>query len=173
MRTLLRRISAHLALLLLGLASAVSAQAVDPRQALAGTILQLQTGTPNPSWYGPELWQIIAYQTNNTGVYPQLAALGRVVDIVVTQHQQMPQGDLYAMTAKHQNGISSWVFGIGRVPPRTEYASFNIGAPSTPTPLPSPSTATPPPTGPTGPTPPVEKPGAASESCKKFPNLCP
>lgn len=145
-----------------------------PDRLLAGTILQLQTGTPNPSWYGPQLWQTIAYQTNNTGVYPQLVSLGRVADIVVTQHQQMPGGNLYAMTVTHQNGISTWVFGIGQFPPRTEYASFNVGAPSTLTPLPSPGTAaTPAPAAPTGATPPVEKPSATSESCKKFPNLCP
>lgn len=135
---------------------------VDPRQALAGTIVQLQTGTPNPAWYGPQLWQTIAMQTNNTGVYPQLVSLGAVTNIVITQHQVLPGGNLYSMTATHQSGTSTWLFGIGNYPLRTEYASFNVTPPSQapqPQPLPAP--------------PPSGAPGPQSDSCKKFPNLCP
>jgi len=135
---------------------------VDPRQALAGTIVQLQTGTPNPAWYGPQLWQTIAMQTNNTGVYPQLVNLGAVTNIVITQHQVLPGGNLYSMTATHQWGTSTWLFGIGNNPLRTEYASFNVSSLSQlPQPQPLPTA---PPSGP---------PGPQSDSCKKFPNLCP
>jgi hypothetical protein len=31
--------------------------AADPRQILAAVIQQLQAGTPNPTWYGVQLWQ--------------------------------------------------------------------------------------------------------------------
>jgi hypothetical protein len=32
-------------------------QQFDPRQVVQQVILQLQTGTLNPSWYGVQLWQ--------------------------------------------------------------------------------------------------------------------
>lgn len=152
-----------LALVFLLSSSVATVAQTDPRSALAGTIHQLQTGTPNPAWYSPQLWMTIAQQTNNTGIYPQLVALGQVKGIVVNQSQQLPGGHVYSMTATHQNGISQWTFGIGLYPPRTEYANFIVGAAAAnPEPLPKPP-----------PGPPPEQPGPASESCKKFPNLCP
>ncbi len=54
---------------------------VDPEGILAEVISQLQTGTPNPSFYGIQLWQMISMQTAGRGIYPQLVQLGDVQDI--------------------------------------------------------------------------------------------
>ncbi len=140
----------------------------DPRQILQGVIIQLQTGTPNSMWYGAQLWQTIAMQTGNSGVYPQLVQLGQVTNITVTQQQQMPQGMLYAMTVQHMNGQSTWSFGISSLSNRIEYANFNVGASTQPLPSPAPSPSPKP-----QPTPPAGTPAdGTSQACKKFPNLC-
>ena len=152
-----------------------SAQA-DPRQILAGVIQQMQTGTPNPTWYGAQLWQTIAMQTNNSGVYMQLVQLGPVTNVVVNGQTQLPAGPLYSMVAHHQGGVSTWLLGISLYTNRIEYANFNIGAvpqqlPAQPVPLPPTSAPTP---G-SAPNPPANSPPAASstsEACRRFPNLC-
>ncbi len=135
----------------------------DPRQILANVINQLQTGTPNPQFYGQLLWYTIAQQTNNSGVYPALSQLGSVTDIQVNQQQQMPGGILFSMTAKHQNGGSSWNLGISQVTNRIEYANFSVSAQSMPLPDPGSGGSTP------APTQPADK---SSPACQKFPNLC-
>jgi hypothetical protein len=155
-------------------------QQLDPRQVVQNVILQLQTGSLNPSWYGLQLWQTIALQTNNTGIYPQLVQLGPVVSAQVTQQIQLPTGALYAISVQHANGVSLWQLGISTLTNRIEYAHIDPlpglsiaagAAPPSPPPLPSttPSgTATPAPSG-------TSPPGTAdptSEACKKFPNLC-
>src|SRR3954468_193926 len=104
-----------------------SAQA-DPRQILAAVIQQMQTGTPNPTWYGVQLWQTIAMQTNNSGVYMQLVQLGPVTNIVVNGQTHLPGGPLSSMVAQHQGGVSTWLLGISLYTNRIEYANFNIGA---------------------------------------------
>lgn len=149
---------------------------IDPRQILSAVIQQLQTGTPNPSWYGIQLWQTIAAQTNNSGVYPPLAHLGPVTNITIYQQIQMPAGPVYSMLAQHQNGTSTWTLGISIYSNRIEYASFNIGTmppslPPSPTGQPVPRTAPTPGTPATPPTPsPPSSPG--STACQRFPNLC-
>jgi hypothetical protein len=153
-----------------------SAQA-DPRQILAAVIQQLQTGTPNPTWYGPQLWQTIAMQTNNSGFYPQLNQLGPVTNVVVSGQTQLPVGPVYSMVVQHQQGVSTWVLGISLYTNRIEYANFNIGS-STPQPLPAqpvplPQTAAPTPGSvPNPPSNPPPQTSGTSEACRKFPNLC-
>lgn len=156
-------------------ARTASAQA-DPRQILAAVIQQLQTGTPNPTWYGVQLWQTIAIQTNNTGVYMQLVQLGPVTNVVVNGQTQLPAGPVYSMVAQHQGGVSTWLLGISLYTNRIEYANFNIGAvpqqlPPQPAPLPQTSAPTPG-TTPDPPTNPAPAASSASEACRKFPNLC-
>ena len=84
-----------IAAVLIGLLQAptrtASAQA-DPRQILAAVIQQVQTGTPNPTWYGVQLWQTIAMQTNNSGVYMPLVQLGPVTNVVLNGQTQLPGG---------------------------------------------------------------------------------
>jgi hypothetical protein len=148
----------------------------DPRWILASVIQQLQTGTPNPTWYGPQLWQTIAMQTNNSGLYVQLAQLGPVTNVVVNGQTQLPAGPVYSMVAQHQGGVSTWQLGISIYTNRIEYANFSIGAvpqPLPPPPVPLPTT--PAPTPGSEPTPPPNPPTPASSSsaaCRKFPNLC-
>ena len=135
--------------------TAAEAQA-DPRQILTAVILQLQTGTPNPNWYGAQLWQTIAMQTNNSGVYMPLVQLGPVTNVLLSGQTQLPAGPVYSLVARHQNGVSTWQLGISLSSNRIEYANFNVGS-ATPQPLP-------PPPGPVA--------SPTSEACKKFPNLC-
>jgi hypothetical protein len=153
-----------------------SAQA-DPRQILAAVILQLQTGTPNPNWYGAQLWQTIAMQTNNSGVYVPLVQLGQVTNVVLSGQTQLPAGPVYSMVAQHQNGVSTWLLGISLYSNRIEYANFNVGnatplaLPAQPVPLPW-SAAPQPGTTPNPPPSPPPAASSTSEACKKFPNLC-
>jgi hypothetical protein len=168
-----------IAAVLIGLLQAptrtASAQA-DPRQILAAVIQQVQTGTPNPTWYGVQLWQTIAMQTNNSGVYMPLVQLGPVTNVVLNGQTQLPGGPVYSMVAQHQRGVSTWLLGISLYTNRIEYANFSIGAvpqqlPPQPVPLPQTSAPTP---G-SAPNPPTNSPPAAnptSEACRKFPNLC-
>lgn len=182
------------AVLLLGSYIRPASAQADPRQILAGVIQQFQTGAVNQQWYGAEAWQTIAAQTNNTGRYQALIQLGPVVNIAVTQQQQLPAGPVYTMMAQHQNGASMWQLGISTYTNRIEYYNFNISAaqqPSAPsmptTPMPSapapttPMPSTPMPSVPTAtPTAPAPVPsatppgggGSNSDACKKFPNLC-
>ncbi|MGY3296717.1 hypothetical protein ACVWY1_001138 [Pseudomonas sp. TE6288] len=143
-----------------------NAAKADPRPVLAGMIQQLQTGTPNQMWYGPQLWQTIAMQTGNSGYYPALAALGPVTNITVIGSQGLPGGAIFNLVATHQGGQSTWFMGIGALSNRIEYANFNIGAnlPSQPIPNPTPTpTATP-----STPTSPSNDGGA----CSMYPDLC-
>lgn len=138
---------------------------VDPANILAEVISQLQTGTPNPSFYGIQLWQMISMQTAGRGIYPQLVQLGDVQDISVQNEQRLPQGVVYVMQADHENGQSVWQLGISSFTNKIEYANFNVstsrrGRSRPPNPSPSP--------GPSAPAPP----SGDSDACRKYPNLC-
>src|SRR5262249_11210698 len=164
-----RRTAASAVLLSVGLvAQCTSAYAqADPRQVLREVIRQFQTGTPNPLWYGVQVWQTAAYQTANSGVYPQLVALGAVTKVHLNQQQQLQGGMLYNLTADHKNGASTWLLGVGAYSNRIEYLSFNINDSN-----PSGSNASPADTD----IPAPSNPGTqqkGSEACKKFPQLCP
>ncbi|UPJ63083.1 hypothetical protein [Bradyrhizobium sp. 191] len=162
-------------LLQMSVTRTASAQA-DPRQILAAVIQQLQTGTPNPAWYGPQLWQTIAMQTGNSGIYPQLVQLGQVTNIVLNGQSQLPAGPVYSLAAQHQQGVSTWLLGISLYTNRIEYANFNIGSapqqlPAQPLPIPQTGAPTP---G-SVPNPPSSAPpqtSGTSEACRRFPNLC-
>jgi hypothetical protein len=179
----IRLVVASLALLLgLGLPAAARAQP-DPRPVLTQMIMQLQTGTPNPTWYGLELWQTMAAQTGGTGVYLALVQLGAVTSVTVNQQTPLPAGALYSMTATHQNGTSTWTLGISALTRRIEYANFLVNAAPQALPSPAPSTPTPPVREPRLSPPPNPSPGPvagprkpapadASPACQRFPNLC-
>jgi hypothetical protein len=139
----------------------------DVELILRQVISQLQTGSPNPTWYGIQLWNTIAFQTGNTGIYPQLVLFGPVNNITITQQQPLPTGMLYSATVKHQNGTSTWILGISSLTNRIEYANVNFGG----IPQQIPSGASNVPAGPNPPSnpPPEDK---TSPACQKFPNLC-
>ena len=145
------------------------------RQVLREVILQLQTGTPNPQWYGRDLWTTIALQTGNTGVYPQLRLLGPVRDVQVTGQTQLPAGMVYGLAARHQNGQSNWVLGYNNLSRRIEYATFEVANAAQAQPLPAPRREPIPAQQPTPSIPdsqPLAAGGETSTACKKFPNLC-
>lgn len=129
-----------------------------PEQVLRTLISQVQTGAVDPHFIGPELWQIIAMQTNNTGVYGQLVQLGKVTGVEVVGRRELPAGPVFSMVATHTSGASTWLLGISQLTRKVEYASYgiNTAAPSLP--------AQPDPGKPSSP---------QSEACRKFPNLCP
>ena len=171
----MKRVSATItALALVAAASTVHAQS-DPREILRGVITQAQTGRPNPNWYGAELWQLIAYQTNYSGFYPQLAQLGTVRDVTVTEQLPLPTGAIYAMTARHAKGTSYWEIGISTLTNRIEYASFRAEAGAAPAPLPLPL---PDDDVDRRPPPPAREPASGgkiastTDACRKFPNMC-
>lgn len=151
-----------------------SAQA-DGRQLLAALIQQMQTGTPNAGLIGQQLWFTISQQTGGTGYYPQLAQLGPVTGIQIQQQMMLPQGPVFAMTAQHQNGYSTWQLGFSHLTGKIEYASVTSlgnggggggGAPTTPPPNPLPDSG--PDSGDNG----GGAGGGTSAACQKFPNLC-
>lgn len=159
----------------------------DPVPVLHGMILQFQTGTPNPNWYSPQLWHLLAMQTSNTGVYLPLQHAGPVSNIVVNAWIELPVGRIYSMTAFHMNGRSDWRIGINKFTDRIEYADLVFGQ-NQPLPLPSTNPINsqpypqPPPTGPV-PYPGTPQPGpntpgpttpnpGTSEACQLYPDLC-
>lgn len=177
--TRLRVLAAALMAFIVIHAGNVAHAQADPRQVLAGMIYQVSTGTENPLWYGPQLWQTIAMQTNRTGIYMALRQLGTVQDIAVNQWLSLPGGVVYSMTAQHQFGLSYWEFGIGSFSNRIEYANFRVGAAGGPIQLPGqPSSGEPTASTPTvGQPPPAPQPKPTptedqKDACKKFPSLC-
>jgi hypothetical protein len=156
----------------------------DPRVILSGMIQQLQQGRPDPSWYGPQLWQLMAMETGGSGVYPVLAALGQVRDIAVLQQNPLPGGFVYVMTAQHVGGVSHWMLGIGTASRRIEYAQAQFvpegglpGGPPGRAPAPPPGglgnpAPQPAPPGPSNAPPRLAPPTSQSEACRRFPNLC-
>lgn len=149
---------AALALLILASAGIPRAEAqAEAGEVLKAVIFQLQNGKPDPQWYGQELWATIALQTNNTGIYPQLRRLGPVQSVQVTEQMPLLLGVMYAITATHRDGQSTWQLGISGITRRIEYARFEVNQavkPLRPSEPDQPSD--------------FEK----SAACKKFPNLC-
>jgi hypothetical protein len=159
--------------IVLGFSAPSHAQS-DVRSILRGVIVQLQTGQPNPMWYGTQLWQMIALQTGNTGVQPALVVLGPVKNVAVVQQSTLPSGVLYALSAEHQNGTSFWILGVSTLTKKIEYATFTVGEqsqeqlPSSKGPVFGGPSIDPPSNSPPSNPSPVQK----SAACEKFPNLC-
>lgn len=130
----------------------------SPDKVLLELIAQVQTGTPDASLIGPQLWQIIAAQTGNSGIYPLLVQLGRVKSVDVIAQRDLPAGPIYSLKATHTGGESHWLLGISNVSRKIEYASFGVNSPSAPILPPQPDPT---------------KPSSTSKACLQFPNLCP
>jgi hypothetical protein len=133
----------------------ISASA-SPEHVLRELVAQIQTGTPDASFIGPQLWQMIAAQTNNSGIYPALVQLGKIDKVEVIARRDLPAGPLYSLRATHGRGEATWLLGISNYSHKVEYASFGVN--SAPQPLP--------------PQPAPTEPSSTSDACEKFPNLC-
>lgn len=129
-----------------------------PEQVLRELVVQLQTGTPDASFIGEQLWQLMAAQTNNTGVYPALVQLGRVQSVEVIARRDLPAGPVYSLKAMHVSGSSTWSLGVSKVTHKVEYANFGINAATAPVLPPQPDPHTTP---------------STSKACEMFPNMCP
>ena len=156
-------VTVAMTLIVVGVPRPAAAQA-SLEQILTSVIQQFQTGQLNPNWYGFQLWQTIAAQTWNTGVYPQLVNLGPVESVQVLDQIQLPAGPVYRMMAEHRNGASYWDLGISYWTGRIEYGNFYVG--SSPAPLPTEAPT------PTGPSPRPNPGGQDHPGCQKFPNMC-
>lgn len=106
----------------------------NPRIVTRQLIEQLQTGKPREIELGPSVRKVIADQTNNTGVYRSLVGLGAVTEILLDNTVPLKRGTLYALTAKHDKGTSTWYVGIGADSQRVEYFEFKVARAATPLP---------------------------------------
>ncbi len=117
---------AFIAGLAAALAGPTAAQS-NPRAVVYQLIDQLQTGEARPVDLAPAVRQVIAEQTGNTGRYPSLVRLGIVTHVSVDSTTPMQRGTLYALTATHDKGVSTWQVGIAAETQRIEYVEFKIG----------------------------------------------
>jgi len=167
--------------ILVALTGQATAQ-MNPEPIVLGVIQQLQTGTPNPTWYSPDLWQTLAIQTGDTGKYPALIAIGAPIHVYQQQQQPFPTGLIYALKVQHSSGISLWNIGVSFRTQRIELLVFNIdssqaGSPAFPQASPSPygnfATSR---KGLEGAGPDISLPAAPpvpnTDACSRFPNLC-
>ncbi len=106
----------------------------NPRIVTRQLIEQLQTGKPREVELGPSVRKVIADQTNNTGVYRSLAGLGAVSGVLLNNTVPLKRGTLYALTATHDRGTSTWYVGIGADSQRVEYFEFKVARAATPLP---------------------------------------
>jgi hypothetical protein len=158
----------------------LQAQEQSPIALLSTVIKQLQDGHPDPSLFGDQLQRTIAEQTNHSGQYMPLAALGPVTAINVTRSQEYPSGQLYSINAAHLYGNSSWTLGVNSISKRVEYANFSVfpvGADSNLPPQAPPISPNPPassfsayPSVNSSVYPPITS--AVKSPCSKYPSLC-
>lgn len=156
----------------------------DPSETLLRQVIgQLQTGTPNPFWYDPTVWQALAIKTQGSGILPDLALLGQVNYTKTLLKLNLPAGVLLGASAQHQFGFSVWVLGFNTVTRRIVYLDYRVGgdpnalpydpytSPPPPPPVASREPSSPPNSLPSPPANPPPK-SSSSDACKRFPDLC-
>ncbi len=102
----------------------------DPKPILGQLISAFQyCGPPQVYQYlGIQLYQTIAFQTNNTGCYANIAAAGPIASMQVINVNQLPAGPVFAVRVRHQSGIvADWYIGLSNYTGRVEYLTF-VGA---------------------------------------------
>lgn len=87
-------------------------------------------GAPSPL-LSKEMQQVVAQQTNNTGIYAQLKSVGALQKVEVTSQQTLPKGKFYVVRSHHKSGYVDWLFGVGGISGLVEVITFQqgIGAP--------------------------------------------
>jgi hypothetical protein len=168
----MRRVAA-LALLLsmfFGMGDTARAQGCDPA-GLTRFIGDLQSGRVD--WYSlsPQLAQTISYQTQGTGRYPQLIALGEPKVVFLISSQPVPYGIVCNYRVEFTSAALNWTLAFGRnimVAAAFGPADPPIGASTTP-----PANPPPAPGGGGGTDPPGGSvPAGTVEACRLYPNLC-
>jgi len=146
------------------------AQGFDPRPALGALISAFQNCGP-PATYqmlSPELLNIVAQQTGNTGCYMAIRAAGPVTNMQVIDQKMFPAGPLYVIRVYHQGTIVDWFMGINTAMNKVAYLTFQ--APQNGQPAPTVSGG---PTAPSGGSPPPPpSPSPTSDGCSLYPDMC-
>lgn len=162
-------------------ASPARAQGFDPRPSLGQMITAFQRCGPPAAYQllSPQMFQIVAAQTNGAGCYRDIAGAGPVLKMEVLQQADFPIGPLFLVRVTHQGGPVDWFVGFNRFSGKIEYLSYQQiqGTPPSIQSGPAPSAggpgtdATPPvrsaPRGGTG-----DKGGSQPEECSMFPTMC-
>lgn len=149
------------------------AQVFDPRPILSQLIQAFQMCGP-PQVYqilSPQLFQIVAQQTQGTGCYQQISAAGPVQSMQVISQQQYPIGPIYVVRVNHPGTTADWIIGFNQFTSKVEHLTFQAaqGAPVNLPPIaPGPRRTTP-----QTPSPPTDKPpNTSGDGCDLFPAMC-
>jgi hypothetical protein len=119
-------------------ASAQSPGAVEPRDLLRSIISGWQNGSDTSSFLSPQMAAIVKEQTQGTGSYKEIQAIGTVGNVEIMHQQQLPKGTIYYMRAEGQNGYTDWLVGIGNASGRADYITFVVANNPPPAPLAAP-----------------------------------
>jgi hypothetical protein len=171
------RVPRKLVLLLLLFLISGYAGSQNPAAATMATIINnLQHGGMNWSKFYPGIYGVIYAQTNGTGVYPQLAQLGPILNVVQLSGFQLPQGYFYYFRSFFGAGSVDWqiaadyggnVLQLAFEPSGQSYQPSALPASTQPPAAPDPTPA-PVKTGGARPVSPTTK----DEACKLYPTLC-
>jgi hypothetical protein len=82
----------------------------------------------------PQLFQLVAQQTNRTGCYQFMRAAGSVTNMQVVEQQQFPVGPMYAIRVTHQTGPVDWYIGFNQFTNRVEALTFKAVSRTAPAP---------------------------------------
>lgn len=132
-----RHILATVAASLSGLLpSAALAQQFDPRMPLSQVISAFQVCGP-PQVYqmlSPQLFMLVAQQTQGRGCYAQIAQAGPVTGMQVLAQQQFPTGPLFIVRVSHQAGnVVDWFIGFNQYNGKIESLTFQAAQAQPPT----------------------------------------
>lgn len=156
--------------------SAVQAQ-FDPRQPLLQLISAFQNCGP-PQIYqmlSPQLFQLVAQQTNGMGCYAFIRQAGPILNMEVIEQQMFPVGPMYAIRVTHQAGPVDWYIGFSQASSRVEALTFKAATASAPPPeISNPGPTSPSPSGRTGgqPTPRTPDDSGDDSDCELYPAMC-
>ncbi len=125
------------AAMMLALPGVPASAQFDARQPLAQLISAFQNCGP-PQVYqmlSPQLFQLIAAQTNGAGCYADVRAAGPITNMQVIDQRNYPVGPMFAIRVTHASGTQAdWFIGINQYTQRVEYLNYQAVSTSTPPP---------------------------------------
>ena len=115
-----------LALSLLCSARGTAAQGFDPRAVLLNLITAFQRCGPPQAYQvlSPYLFNLVAQQTGGQGCYAPMAAAGAVTSMVIIDQKMFPAGPLYAVRVTHVTGPVDWFIGFNGASSQVIYLTF-------------------------------------------------